>query len=221
MNNNLLLDFVTNKDNNTIYTISHILNMITNKLVKIAVAVATIMHITSCDSPPKVVDSASSWQLVYQNDFNGLSLYGDPKDLVQEIKKGNPIRVSWGGTEPDGSSWIEFAEPDFTTIMGDTSVVVQFPISVIQTHYTDPAQSFLDTKQPAGWRALMSTNGNYHQFHYDLINQNLLREMYCRTNISWFVFTNQNGSIEMPNLTPKNAFFVDSLIDHRSRNQVR
>lgn len=156
--------------------------------------------------------STTGWQLLYQNDFNGKPVSGSIDSLVAAMKTGSPIRVSWGGTEADGSSWIEFAEPDFTTIMNDTAVVVQFPLSLIQTHYTDPGKSFLKTDPPMGWRALMSTTGNYHQFHYEMKSGTLDRVMYSRTNMSWFAFVSANDHREIPNLTPANAFKLDSVI---------
>lgn len=154
-----------------------------------------------------------AWQLIYQNDFNGQPVSGNIEDLVNAMKKGSPIRVSWGGTEPDGSSWIEFAEPVFTTVINDTAVVVQFPLSFIQTSYTNPEQAFLKTDPPTGWRAVMSTTGNYHQFHYDLKSGEVSRIMYSRTNMSWFAITMPGSDQSIPNLAPENAFKLDSLIE--------
>lgn len=128
--------------------------------VSFSLSIVAFIVLISCTQDPP------TWQLVYQNDFNGNPVSGSKEELVKAMKKGSPIRVSWGGTEADSSSWIEFAEPVFTTIMNDASVVVQFPLSFIQTDYTDPEKAFLQTDPPTGWRAIMSTNGNYHQFHY-------------------------------------------------------
>lgn len=153
-----------------------------------------------------------TWQLVYQNDFNGRPISGSIKELTDAMKRGSPIRVSWGGTESDGSSWIEFAEPIFTTIMNDTAVVVQFPLSFIQSNYTDPDSAFLKTDPPTGWRAIMSTTGDYHQFHYNLKNGEVSRIMYARTNMGWFALSKREDDRPVPNLTPENAFKLDSLL---------
>ena len=107
------------------------------------------------------------WKLIYQHDYNEKALSGTVEDLVRSVQLGNPIRVSWGGEEPDGSKWIHFAEPEFLTIMNDTSIVVQFPQSLIQTNYTNLKETFLKTSPPIGSQALMRTDGVYHQFHYD------------------------------------------------------
>jgi len=166
--------------------------------------------ITACAPSPATPSSA--WQLVYQHDADGNPVAGRIDRLVNALKAGSPIRVSWGGTEDDGSSWIEFAEPVFTTVMNDTAVVVQFPLSFIQTHYTDPDRSFLQTNPPSAWRALMSTNGSYHQFHYDPRTGEVTREMYSRTQVAWFARPTRNASLPVYDLTPRGAFFLDSLI---------
>jgi hypothetical protein len=189
-------------------------------LGKLMIPLLSVLLIFGCTNNIKKEGTGSKWQLVYQNDYNGKSLYGSVDQLISSMKKGSPIKVSWGGKEPDGRSWIEFAEPDFTTVMNDTSVVVQFPMSIIQTHYTDPNKSFLNTKRPTGWRALMTTNGLYHQFHYDLTSNEIVREMYSRTNISWYALVYENDTRKIPNLTPENSFILDSLIDREKiKNQ--
>lgn len=176
-----------------------------------SIVILAFIVVTSCSEQSPEQDSPT-WRLVYQNDFNGNAVSGSKKALVDAMKKGSPLRVSWGGTEADSSSWIEFAEPIFTTVMNDTAVVVQFPLSFIQTHYTDPGKAFLQTDPPTGWRAIMSTNGNYHQFHYSLQSGEVNRIMYSRTNMSWFVLSSAQDNRPVPNLAPENAFKLDSLV---------
>lgn len=152
------------------------------------------------------------WQLVFQNDFNGNTLSGSKQELSDALKRGSPIRVSWGEKLADGTSCVEFAVPDFTTLMNDSDVVVQFPMSLIQTNYIDPKKSFLKTNPPTGWRALMSTDGHYHQFHYDLKTGEITRIMYARTNMSWYAFISKNDKRNVPVLATENTFKLDSVV---------
>lgn len=158
------------------------------------------------------------WRLVYQNSLDGRPLTGSVDDLIGALKRGSPIRVSWGGMDGEvgsGDSWIEFAEPEFTTVIDDSAVVVQFPPSFIQTSYTDVGETYLQTDPPTVWRALMSTDGTYHQFHYDLRTGEITREMYARTEMSWFAPAAPRGADrggEPPNLTPRDAFRLDSVV---------
>ncbi|MGH7572607.1 MAG: hypothetical protein ACREMK_12300 [Gemmatimonadota bacterium] len=166
----------------------------------------------ACSPERDPAPPAPFWRLVYQHDQNGNPLTGSVEDLVNAMKRGSPIRVSWGGTVSADSSWIEFAEPVFTTVMNDNAVVVQFPLSFIQTDYVEPDAAFLDTDPPTGWRALMSTNGNYHQFHYDLRTGEVSRIMFARTQASWFALVPAPDERAIPELTPSDAFELDSVI---------
>ncbi|MGH7588427.1 MAG: hypothetical protein ACRELU_07540 [Gemmatimonadota bacterium] len=169
------------------------------------------MTVAGCadDQPPR---GAPTWRLVYQHDQDGNPIEGSVKDLVDVMKRGSPIRVSWGGTVAADTTWIEFAEPVFTTAMSDTAVVVQFPLSFIQTDYVDPGEAYLQTDPPIGWRALMSTNGNYHQFHYDLRTGGVTRVMHARTQAAWFALVPPEDDRPIADLTPVGAFELDSVI---------
>lgn len=162
--------------------------------------------------------SPHEWRLVYQNSLDGRPITGSVDELIGALKRGSPIRVAWGGVDgAEGSddSWIEFVEPDFTTVIDDSAVVVQFPQSFIQTSYTDVGETYLQTDPPTVWRALMSTDGTYHQFHYDLRTGEITREMYARTEMSWFALAapRDGESVgEPPDLTPRDAFRLDSVV---------
>ncbi len=164
------------------------------------VCLALFLVIAGC-SIEEPTGNPPTWQLVYQHDYNGNPLVGNVEDLINAMKRGSPIRVSWGGTVAADSSWIEFAEPVFTTVMNDNAVVVQFPLSFIQTDYIDPNEAYLETDPPIGWRALMSTNGNYHQFHYDLRTGEVTRIMFARTQVSWFALVPSRDDRPIPDLT--------------------
>lgn len=152
------------------------------------------------------------WQLVYQHDYNGHPIVGSVEDLIDTLKRGSPIRVSWGGTVAGDTSWVHFAEPIFTAVMSDTAVVVQFPLSFIQTDYVDPEAAFLQTDPPTGWRALMTTQGKYHQFHYDLRRGEITRIMHARTQMTWFARVPAHDDRPIENLMPQDAFRLDSVI---------
>lgn len=177
----------------------------------------------ACTNESESGQAPTEWRLVYQNSLEGRPITGSVDDLIRALKRGSPIRVSWGGMDGEvGSddSWIEFAEPEFTTVIDDSAVVVQLPPSLIQTSYTDVGETYLQTDPPTVWRALMSTDGTYHQFHYDLRTGEITREMYARTQMSWFALSApRTGQADeeppngrSPNLTPRDAFRLDSVV---------
>lgn len=180
--------------------------------MKIRISHLVLLLVIAGCSDGERAKEPSAWQLVYQHDLGGNPITGSVEDLVNALKRGSPIRVSWGGTVAGDTSWIHFAEPVFTAVMSDTAVVVQFPLSFIQTDYVDADEAFLNTDPPIGWRALMATTGNYHQFHYDLRFGEITRIMLARTQMSWFALVPPHDDRPIENLVPEDAFRLDSMI---------
>ncbi len=166
------------------------------------------MLLTGCKSRRQ-----NTWQLVFQNDINGETLYGDKALLIDAIKKGNRVRISWGETLEDGASCIEFAEPHFISLINGADVVVQVPSSIIQTSYTSAPDAFLNTDHPTAWHALMSTDGHYHQFHAGLDSGNIKRILFLRANISWYVDGDFGLNVDRePVLDALNGIVLDNIV---------
>lgn len=152
-----------------------------------------------------------AWHLLYQNDSTGHTLYGNKLALIAAIKRGSPIRVAWGEKLDDGTSDIEFSVPEFITIVSDTDLVVQFPASMIQTEYMIARKSYLKTNPPTQWRALMSTDGHYHQFHTDFKTGEVTRVMWLKTAMAWYALTPEHDERYIPQLALKNGVQLDSI----------
>ncbi|MGH2657406.1 MAG: hypothetical protein ACRDIZ_12035 [Actinomycetota bacterium] len=58
----------------------------------------------------------------------------------------------------------------------------------------------------------MSTNGNYHQFHYDLRTGEVTRIMFARTPACWFALVPAPDERPIPELTPADVFELDNVI---------
>jgi hypothetical protein len=153
-----------------------------------------------------------SWHPVFQNDLNGRTAYGDKSALLKAVKQGCPIRVAWGEKIDDGTTDIEFAAPDFTSLVNDSDLVVQFPASMIQTDYMNAHRALLKTDPPIAWRALMCTDGHYHQFHTDLRTGAVTRIMYLRAWMMWYVYSPGANNEPIPELTIPNGIVLDSLV---------
>lgn len=59
--------------------------------------------------------------------------------------------------------------------------------------------------------AMMSTNGNYHQFHYDLRTGEVTRIMRARTQVAWFGLVPPEDDRPIHDLTPRGAFHLESV----------
>jgi len=155
------------------------------------------------------------WRPVYQNDVNGQAVFGDKKALLQAVKQGCPVRVAWGERLPDGTTDIEYSSPDFISLVNDSDLVVQFPVSSIQTDYMNAHKSFLKTDPPTAWKALMSTDGHYHQFHQDGVTAQVTRVMYLRASMLWYAYTSEgeDGVSEhrVPDMRIPEGIILDSV----------
>jgi hypothetical protein len=152
-----------------------------------------------------------TWHLVYQNDSLGRPIAGSKHRLIEAVKRGSPVRVAWGEKLDDQTSDVEFSTPEFVTLVNDSDLVVQFPASMIQTDYMTAKKSMLKTDPPMQWRALMSTDGHYHQFHTELNATDVKRVMWLKTAMAWYVLAPENDKRPVPDLALKNGIQLDSI----------
>jgi hypothetical protein len=176
----------------------------------ISFVLVLLAFISFSTSRPKV---RSGWQPVYQNDVNGHRVFGDKRTLLDAVKRGCPVRVAWGEKLTDGTTDIEYSTPDFTSLVNDSDLVVQFPVSSIQTDYMHVEKSFLKTDPPTVWKALMSTDGHYHQFHQDGVTGQVTRVMYLRASMLWYA--NMGGEAgegsQVPDMRIPGGIVLDSI----------
>jgi hypothetical protein len=175
-----------------------------------------LAFISFSTSRPSVPTTAAGWRPLFENDSSGRTIYGNKKALLQAVKQGCPIRVAWGEKLPDGTSDIEYSTPDFISLVGDSDLVIQFPASAIQTDYMNAHRALLKTNPPTSWKALMSTDGHYHQFHQDLTTGQVKRIMYLRAFMLWYAFTDAapqgRDAGRIPDMAIPNGIVLDSLV---------
>lgn len=178
--------------------------------ILITVLLASFL-IPGCKPGDQDPPGQTEWRMLYQHDANGARLHGKREHLINAMKRGSPVRVSWGIKLPGGETCIEFAEPVFTTMVNDTGLIIQFPLSFIQTNYIDPSISTFRLP-PMGWRGLMTTDGRFDAFMYDLETGKVVRKLSQRANMSWYAFAPDpaNDKREIPDLAKLNGIFLDS-----------
>ena len=171
------------------------------------IALLGFISISTTQKPP-----SAGWRPLYANDTAGRVLYGDKRTLLRAVRQGCPIRVAWGEKLADGTTDIEYAAPDFTSLVNDSDLVVQFPASMIQTDYMNARRSYLKTDPPIAWRALMSTDGHYHQFHQELSGGKVTRVMYLRAAMCWYAFSEEGNNDPGPDMAIKGGIVLDSMV---------
>ena len=164
----------------------------------------------SCRIAQKQAATQSMWRVLYQNDTSGKRASGSKEDLVKAMKRGSAIKVSWGVQLENGQICIEFADPVFTTVTQD-GIIIQYPMNFIQTSYLDPSRASLRLP-PMAWRGMMSTDGRFDAFMYDLESGKVVRTLSQRANMTWYAFCPDPAFDKrpIPDLAQPNGIFVDS-----------
>ncbi len=100
-------------------------------------------------------------------------------------------------------------------MVNDSDLVAQFPTSAIQTGYMNAHKALLKTNPPTSWKALMCTNGHYHQCHQDLTTEHVTRVMYLRDFMLWYVFSDEapgdKSADRIPDMGIFNGIVLDSM----------
>lgn len=146
---------------------------------------AAIAAPSSGVAPPSDCEADSHWRLLLVNGPDGEALMGSRQDLIRAMRRGSPVRVSWGEAAADGSwSVEEFANATFVNVIGN-EVVAQIEPALIQSSYTDAAKAGLKSP-PTDWLASVSTTGRFDAIMVDRRTGAERRVLVQRTQIAWY-----------------------------------
>jgi hypothetical protein len=132
-----------------------------------------------------------AWRLMYRHDAEGRAVAGSKAALLTAIRRGDPVRIAWGGAfrTPAGTmlSVEHSADPDFVTITGGTEVVAQIPEHLAQADYArEPTSTF-----GAGaviWRALFTTTGRFDAIWVDRATGQEVSRRPQKASVAWLAF---------------------------------
>lgn len=129
-----------------------------NRLVCLA-----LVLLCSCQS--KSNDSVAGWQKVFQNEANGVAIFGDKSTLIDAVRLGYPIRVGWGSNRVE-----HVADAEFLTIFQGEEVFAQIKTIVGQAPRIDGDSLKIRFRTQNHWTKITGTNGystsfmtDYHQ----------------------------------------------------------
>lgn len=134
-------------------------------------------------------DCTPRWTALYHHDRDGKPLAGSKQALLDAIRRGAPIRITWGMSARNGEISVEHvAEPVFVTIMNGEEVAAQLPEHVAQKSYWNAAEARLD--DPAVlWRGLMSTTGDFDAVMVHRGTGEVVRRLPQKARLAWHAFT--------------------------------
>jgi hypothetical protein len=183
-----------------------------SRLGLLALAIVAAFGLAAATSgTPGVACEVNAWRFLYRNDPDGKDAGGSRQHLLDALRRGSPLRVAWGSTEPDGRSVVEFADVGFTSLMNGRDLVVQFQPALIQTDYLDPTRAVL-RRPPLEWRGLMSTDGRFDAVMLDLEGDTVFRRLSQRAAMSWYGLAPDPTCDDraIPELAPPGAIRLDS-----------
>ena len=129
----------------------------------------------------------NNWVLIYENDAGGNGLHGDLEDLINTIRNGKDVRISWYYQSPsDKKIKVEhLANAKFITIMSDQTVLAQIDPIVGQIPDFDSQQIIL--KENLEWSLIASTNGKNDQMTRNMITGEIVEHTIRNWGTKWFV----------------------------------
>ena len=140
------------------------------------------------------------WQLIYKNDANGNSVFGDKQDLIRAVRNGNPIKIGYGGKlRSDSTLTLEHVfEAHFFTILNDEEVYAQMQPIIGQDPLIEKDTTHIIFRETQ-WNILVGTNGFSDRLTMSLSQDSILGHNQRNMNISWFVKKNEQTDMGTAN----------------------
>jgi hypothetical protein len=132
----------------------------------------------------------AAWRLVYRHDADGKPLAGRKAALLAAIRKGDALRLAWGGRFPAAGANMTVehaAEPVFVSITTEGEAVAQLPEHVAQASYHSAAGARFEAGGVL-WRGLLTTTGLFDAIWVDRGTGRETRRVPQRAGVAWFAY---------------------------------
>lgn len=138
------------------------------------------------DSPLQA-QTNSKWTLIYENDEVGKVLQGSKENLIEAIRNGQEVRISWLHESPvNPTRKVEhLANAKFMTIMSDKTVFAQIDPIVGQSPDFD--EQIITLKENLEWSMIASSSGLNDHMTRNLISGEIVSHGSSRWGIKWFI----------------------------------
>ena len=145
-----------------------------------------LIVIFSCETSTSTQEN--DWQLVYRNDADGKTLFGEKQELLNAVRNGNSVKIGFGGQlRRDTTLTIEHVfEAHFFTILNDSEVYAQMSPIIGQNPLIEKDTTnilFRNTQ----WNIIVGTNGFSDRLTMSLSQDTILSQNQRKMNVSWFV----------------------------------
>lgn len=131
------------------------------------------------------------WTMQYQHDTMGRGIAGSKQDLFDAIRRGESIRMAWGGARGE-RTWEHTADPVFVTIASNSEVYAQLPPHMSQASYSQPETSRF-TKPLMLWYGRLGTDGTFDAAWIHPGTGEQMRRVPQRARVAWLSLTAPMG----------------------------
>ena len=131
--------------------------------------------------------TAQQWSPVYENDENGKKVSGNLTNLLNAVRSGEPVRISFTIFHPTKKTPLveHFADAKFITILTDSIVFAQIDPIVAQT--VDLKNRFIQLVGEKDWAFSASTLGNNDKLYIDKKTGAITEHEPYKCGIKWFI----------------------------------
>lgn len=168
-----------------------------------ALAAAVLAAAQPAGAPTVLACHTPAWRMMYRHDADGRATAGSKAALLTAIRRGDPLRIAWGGafrtSAGERLSVEHSADPVFVSITGGAEVVAQIPEHIAQAAYHDEAKAAFDPAA-AMWRGLFSTTGRFDAVWTDRGTGKELRRMPQKAAVAWLAFAPEPACDSRPPL---------------------
>ena len=167
----------------------------------IILVVLSILGCTQDKVSQEGTNTIKEWKLVYRNDKNGNTVFGDLNELIYIVRKGYPIKVGWASRrQNDTTKSVEHAiDAQFITIANESEIFAQVqPFLAQRPDLTSDTLSM--TLLPIQLNWVLGTNGTISSVNIDL-GKDTIRTTPPKLfgyNLSWFAKTPRVINMEPP-----------------------
>ncbi len=134
--------------------------------------------------------SQDNWTLIYENDANGTTLYGNLDNFISKIQNGETVRIYYNSMRPGNSdTYVEHtALVKFFTIMnGPKGKFVTAQIDPIVGQVPNFKEEEVVLKENLEWSLIASTTGKNDTMTRNVITGEIVNHEMRRWGTKWFI----------------------------------
>lgn len=161
------------------------------KMKRLFVLIFTVVLLSGCETKPEErgFDNYEGWKLLYRNDNEGKTIFGNKQDLIDAARMGYPIRIGFGSKRSnDTTKSVEhIANAAFLTVTNSNELFAQIQPIIGQKPDLDGDSLGINFRENIKWAILVGTNGFSDRLSIDRFKDTIAGHRNLPTEVSWFV----------------------------------